>query len=180
MPLTFRKALPEDAETIAALVNSAYRGEHSKRGWTTEAELLDGRRTNAEDVRQLIKQPGSIILLCLQGQEIVGSVHIEQIGEQADLGMFVVEPTLQGSGVGKRLLALAEHTAQQEWGVNRMVMCVVTLRHELIAFYQRRGYRRTGVFKPFPTNPAMWTPKVSGLLLETLEKDLVDAAGSPE
>jgi ribosomal protein S18 acetylase RimI-like enzyme len=180
MSLTFRKALPEDAETIAALVNSAYRGEHSKQGWTTEAELLDGRRTDAAEVRQLIDQPGSSILLCLQGREILGSVHIKQVGDHADLGMFVVEPGLQGQGVGKSLLALAEKTARQEWGANRMVMYVITLRHELIAFYQRRGYRQTGDFKPFPVNPAAWTPKVNGLQLEMLEKDLIDAASSPE
>ncbi len=180
MTLTFRKAQPTDAERIAALVNSAYRGEHSKQGWTTEAELLDGSRTDAQDVLQLINQSGSIILLCLQGAEIMGSVHIEQARDHADLGMFVVEPGLQGQGVGKRLLTLAEQTAQQEWAARKMVMYVITLRHELIAFYQRRGYRRTGALKPFPVNPAVWTPKVSGLQLETLEKDLIDAASSPE
>ncbi len=180
MTLTFRKAQPTDAERIAALVNSAYRGEHSKQGWTTEAELLDGRRTDAQEVLQRINRPGSIILLCLQGAEILGSVHIEQAGDHADLGMFVVEPGLQGQGVGKRLLALAEQTAQQEWAARKMVMYVITLRHELIAFYQRRGYRRTGVFKPFPVNPEVWTPKVSGLQLEVLEKDLIDAANLPE
>jgi ribosomal protein S18 acetylase RimI-like enzyme len=180
MQLTFRKAQPTDAESIAALVNSAYRGEHSKRGWTTEAELLDGSRTDTHEVQQLISQSGSIILLCLQGSKILGSVHVEQAGDHADLGMFVVEPSLQGQGVGKRLLALAEQTAQQEWAATRMVMVVITLRHELIAFYQRRGYRRTGICKPFPVNPEVWMPKVSGLQLEVLEKDLIDAAKSPE
>lgn len=180
MSLTFRKAQPTDAESIAALVNSAYRGEYSKQGWTTEAELLDGSRTDAQEVQQLISQSGSIILLCLQGSKILGSVHIEHAGDHADLGMFVVEPGLQGQGVGKRLLALAEKTAQQEWAATRMVMHVITLRHELIAFYQRRGYRRTGVLKPFPVDPEVWMPKVSGLQLEVLEKDLIDAAKSPE
>lgn len=180
MPLTFRKAQPDDAGHIAALVNSAYRGEYSKRGWTTEAELLDGRRTDAEEVRQLIARPGSIILLCLRGDDIVGSVHIEQAGDQADLGMFVVEPGLQGQGVGKRLLALAEQTARQEWAARKMVLVVITLRHELIAFYQRRGYRRTSVLEPFPVNPEVWMPKVCGLQLEVLEKYLVDVAAAPE
>jgi len=179
MSLIFRPALPTDAERIAVLVNSAYRGEHSKRGWTTEAELLDGRRTDAEEVRQLIAKPGSIILLCLDGPEMVGSVHIEQAGDHAALGMFVVEPGLQRQGVGKRLLALAERTAQQAWGSRKMVMYVITLRLELIDFYQRRGYRRTGDVRPFPVNPAAWTPKVSGLQLEVLEKDLIDAASLP-
>ncbi len=170
--LEFRKAVPADAERIAALVNSAYRGEHSKLGWTTEAELLDGRRTDAGEVRQLIARPESYLLLCLDGPEIVGSVHIEKAGKVAELGMFVVEPGLQGHGVGKRLLACAEQTAQREWGVGKMAMAVITLRRELVAFYERRGYWRTGVLKPFPVNPDAWTPKVSGLQLEVLEKAL--------
>jgi len=172
--LTFRPAVPADVERIAALVNVAYRGEHSKRGWTTEADLLEGRRTEAEEVRRLLAQPYSAILLCLQGTELVGSVHIEKAGDHADLGMFVIEPALQGRGIGKHLLALAEQTAQQQWGVDKIVMAVISLRQELIVFYQRRGYRRTGILRPFPINPAMWTPKVPGLQLELLEKFLVD------
>ncbi len=168
--VAFRKAAPTDAERIATLINSAYRGEHSKLGWTTEAELLDGRRTDTEEILRLIAKPDSLVLLCLEKQEIIGSVHIEKAGDQAILGLFVVEPGLQGRGLGKRLLAFAEQTAQQEFGVSRICMAVITLRDELIAFYERRGYVRTGVKKPFPVNAALWTPKVPGLRFEILEK----------
>jgi len=172
MSLTFRNAIRVDAERIAALVNSAYRGEQSRSGWTTEADLLDGRRTDAREVRRLIAQRNSIILLCQDGKKIVGSVHIEKTSDHASLGMFVVEPTRQGRGIGKRLLACAEQVAQREWQVDKIVMYVITLRHELIAFYARRGYRRTGVLHEFPVNPKMWQPKVSGLTFEALEKNI--------
>jgi ribosomal protein S18 acetylase RimI-like enzyme len=173
MALTFRNATRLDADRIAALVNSAYRGEHSRQGWTTEADLLDGRRTDAGEVQGLITRRNSIILLCLAGNEIVGSVHIEKCGDHVSLGMFVVEPTLQGRGIGKRLLACAEQAARKEWQVHKMRMHVITLRHELIAFYLRCGYRRTGVLQEFPENPEMWQPKVTGLKFEVLEKNIV-------
>ncbi len=170
---TLRKAVATDALCITRLVNSAYRGEHSKKGWTTEAGLLSGQRTDTAEILRLIaEEKESAILLCLNDGVIVGSVHIEKMSDHANLGMFVVEPTLQGHGIGKRLLTLAERTAQQEWGVGTMIMAVITVRHELIAFYERRGYRRTGILKPFPANPALWTPKVSNLSLELLEKTL--------
>lgn len=171
MSLIFRNAIPIDAERIAALVNSAYRGEHSRLGWTTEADLLDGRRTDAREVRRLIARRNSIILICQDGREIVGSVHIERTGDHASLGMFVVEPACQGCGLGKRLLARAEQVVQREWQVEKIVIHVITLRHELIAFYLRCGYRRTGVLHEFPVNPKMWQPKASGLTLEALEKN---------
>jgi GNAT superfamily N-acetyltransferase len=167
----FRKATLLEAELVAALVNSAYRGESSKQGWTTEAELLEGLRTTMEDVKKLIvSSDDSFILLCLKEAQIVGSVHVEKRDEQAHIGMFVVAPVLQGNGIGKQLLAAAERTAQQVWAVSSFVMAVITLRHELIAFYRRRGYQRTGVLQDFPYNPALWTPKVEGLQFELLEK----------
>jgi len=172
MALKFRNAIRADAERIAALVNSAYRGEHSRSGWTTEADLLAGRRTDAREVRRLIAGGDSLFVLCLDGTELVGSVHIGKTGDHASLGMFVVEPTRQGRGIGKRLLACAEQMAQREWQVDKIVMYVITLRHELIAFYARCGYRRTGVLHEFPVNPEMWQPKVSGLTLEMLEKNV--------
>ncbi|QSA97083.1 GNAT family N-acetyltransferase [Methylococcus sp. EFPC2] len=170
MSLTFRKAVADEAESVAALINSAYRGERSRLGWTTEAHLLDGLRTDTADIRQLIARRDSIILLCEHAEAIIGSVHIEKAGGDANLGMFVVDPTRQGQGVGKHLLSRAEETARTEWQVDKIVLHVITLRHELIAFYGRRGYRRTGVLHEFPVNPALWTLKVDGLALEVLEK----------
>lgn len=172
----FRIAHVTDADAIADLVNAAYRGESSRRGWTTEADLLDGRRTTADEIRQLIRAPDSIILLCTDAGGLLGSVHVAQVDRHAHIGMFVVSPPLQGKGVGKQLLEAAERTAQQEWSVRQAVMHVITRRAELIAFYERRGYVRTGVCHAFPENPAMWIPKVTDLQLEVLEKQLSDAS----
>ena len=168
--LTFRKAVAGEEVPIADMINTSYRGETSKLGWTTEADLLDGLRTNAEEIRRLIAADGSMILLCLDGAELIGSVHVERKQDHAYFGMFVVQPILQGRGIGKQLLEMAEQTVLREWGIGKFVMVVISFRQELIAYYERRGYRRTGKHLPFPSNPKMWTPKVEGLRLELLEK----------
>lgn len=170
--LSFRKAEQADAPHIVSLVNSAYRGESSRQGWTTEADFLDGRRTDVAEVQKLIAAPGSLYLLCLLDGEAVGSVHLEQAADGAYLGMFAIQPTRQGHGIGSRLLERAETIVRKEWGLSKIMMRVVTLRHELIAFYARRGYVRTGKLRPFPLNAALWTPKVAGLQMELLEKIL--------
>ena len=110
-PVSFRRATNEDSGRIADLVNSAYRGCE---GWTTEAELLDGNRINREEVQTLIEADRSMILLCLDGTEIVGSVHLRKMESTAYLGLFVVKPTLQGMGIGKRFMRAAENIAQKE------------------------------------------------------------------
>ncbi len=171
--LSFRKTTLEEAEFIAKLVNSAYRGDSSKAGWTSEADLLDGRRTDLLEIQSLIQDAAnSMILLCLQNDEVIGSVLLQIKGAEAYLGMFVVRPDLQGNGIGKQLLSAAERIAQQEWSVSKITMSVITLRPELIAFYQRRGYRRTGEVLPFPDDPAAGIPLVPDLQFEMLEKDL--------
>lgn len=170
LELTFRKAVAGEAAQVADMINTSYRGETSRLGWTTEADLLDGLRTDTEEIRRLIAAADSMILLCLDGVELIGSVHVERKEDHAYVGMFVVRPTLQGRGIGKLLLETAEHAVLREWGVGKFVMVVISFRQELIAYYERRGYRRTGRNLPFPSNPAMWTPKVEGLKLELLEK----------
>lgn len=170
--LSFRRAVMADAAEIAALVNICYRGETSRQGWTTEADLLKGLRTDVAEVSSVIADEAFIILLCQRDLEIVGSVCIERQGDQAHLGLFVVKPSLQGKNIGKQLLQFAEQAAQQNWQVSKMVMTVISCRHELIAFYERRGYQRTQVFKEFPVNPELWQPQVEGLQLEILEKPL--------
>ena len=172
--LTFRRATASDVDAIVALVNSAYRGETSRAGWTTEAEILGGQRTDAEEIAHLIAEDGSAILLCLRGGEIIGSVHVERMdAATAYLGMLVIRPVLQGQGLGRCLMDEAERFARAEWDATRMQMQVITLRHELIAYYERRGYRRTGETRPFPaTDPRFGLPKVEDLMFEVLEKSL--------
>lgn len=171
-PLTFRLATTQDIDTLAALVNSAYRGDSSRAGWTTEADLLGGQRTDSDEIRSLLETTGSIILIGMQDAEIIATLHLQQDGTRACLGMFAIRPDLQGAGIGKHCLQQAEHLVQQRWGASTMLMTVITLRHELIAYYERRGYRRTGILKPFPTSPRFGIPKTDGLELMVLEKTL--------
>lgn len=171
-PLSFREAASTDAELLDALVNSAYRGESSKQGWTTEADLLDGTRTNRADIENLIAKKGSMILLCAEGAEIIGCVHLELSGMECQLGMLVVKPGLQSRGIGKQLMLAAEVAARDAWGVRTITMSVISVRHELIAFYERRGYRRTGRKKPFVADDTHGFPKSQPIEFEVLEKIL--------
>jgi ribosomal protein S18 acetylase RimI-like enzyme len=172
LPLSISKANRQDASQINALVNLAYRGESSRLGWTTEADLLAGRRTDIEEVLQLIADADSMFLLGKTNEELAGTVLLQKQPGCVCLGMLAVDPPLQDKGIGKQLLLAAEQTAQQAWAVDKSVMDVISCRDELIAFYERLGYRRTGISREFPVNPELWTPKVADLRLELLEKML--------
>ncbi|WP_460303405.1 GNAT family N-acetyltransferase [Actinocorallia aurea] len=119
-------------------------------GWTTEADLLDGQRTDPGAVEELLEFAGSRVLLAERDGVLVACCHLERRGESAYFGMFAVRPGEQGAGVGRAVLAEAERAAAEEWGAREMQMTVITLRAELIAWYERRGYRRTGEIRPFP------------------------------
>lgn len=170
--LEFRKAVAADAETIVALVNSGYRGDASRVGWTTEADYLVGLRTDREEILRLIADADTMLLLCLSDEVIVGSVQLQRTAKAAYLGMFVVDPQLQGQGIGKRFLTAAEAAIAREWRCGKIQMTVITLRTELIAYYERRGYRRTGIFKPFPVEDTRSSLTVPELRFEVLEKEL--------
>jgi predicted N-acetyltransferase YhbS len=172
--LTFRRATPADTATVVALVNSAYRGDSSRAGWTTEADILGGQRTDAGEIAHLIEKEGSVILICQRDGEIIGSVHLEQVDvSTVYMGMLVIKPVLQGQGLGRRFIAEAERFARVGWDPSRMRMQVISLREELIAYYERRGYRRIGETLPFPvSDPGFGLPRVEGLEFEVLEKIL--------
>jgi len=172
-PHVFRAASSGDVSAIVALVQSAYRGEASRAGWTTEADLLDGQRTDADEVSALIDAPGSSILLCEQTGTLLASAHLQKHESICHFGMFAVRPDLQGAGVGRAMLAEAERIARDKWHCREMQMRVITLRTELIAWYERRGYRRTGVFAAFPYGELRFgIPKRDDLRLEVLSKSL--------
>jgi len=167
---TFRLAQMADVASIVQLVNSSYRGESGKQGWTTEADLLDGQRTDEEEVTRLLQAQDSMIVLCLLDGKILASVQLEKHSEGAYLGMLAVNPVLQNQGIGKRLMAEAEAIAKRQWAAQKMLMTVINLRYDVIAFYQRHGYARTGRTVPFPTSEKYGIQKVPGLMLEYLEK----------
>ena len=171
--LTFRAATEADVAAVVALVESAYRGDASRAGWTTEADLLDGRRTGPDDVRAQQARPWSRVLLAYRGDALVACAHVAVEDGAGSFGRFSVVPGLQGGGIGKAVLAEAERIVRDEFGQRTLAMTVIDLRDELIAFYERRGYRRTGVHKPFPYGDARFgLPKRDDLRFEVLEKDL--------
>lgn len=170
--ITYCYAVLDDADNIAHLVNSAYRGDTSRAGWTTEADLLDGTRITANEVREQIEDKESLILLCLQNHKMIGCVHLQKMEATAYFGMFVVQPTLQGAGIGKAFMQEAETRVKNLWNTEKMWMAVISIRSELIAYYERRGYLRTGRCKPFEVDISNGIAKVSNLQFEELEKRL--------
>lgn len=147
-------AAREDLPAVAALVNSAYRGETSRQGWTTEADYIEGQRTDAHTLAaDLARDPKARLLVlrdCPDG-ELLGSVWLEPVGDGATwyLGMLTVRPDRQDRKLGRELLAQAEAAAAGE-GARRIRMTVIGVRDTLIAWYERRGYCLTGETRPFP------------------------------
>jgi ribosomal protein S18 acetylase RimI-like enzyme len=171
--MQFRRATLADVPAIVSLVESAYRGDASRVGWTTEADLLDGQRTDAEAVASLISNPTSRILLAESEDGLLGSVLLSDEGEGAYLGMFAVRPGGQGRGVGSALLGEVERVSLHELGRRFTRMTVLVQRPELIAWYERRGYRRTGEREPFPYgDPRLGLPRRDDLAFEVLRKEL--------
>jgi GNAT superfamily N-acetyltransferase len=171
--LAFRIATPADVASIVLLVESAYRGDRGRQGWTTESDLLDGQRTDHAEVSLLLERAGSRVLLAEQEGRLLACCHIEDHGGSCYFGMFSVEPTLQGGGVGRATLAEAERVAREEWACREMTMTVIDIREELVRWYERRGYRRTGEHKPFPYGDARFgVPKRDDLRFEVLAKSL--------
>src|SRR3970040_951844 len=125
--MTYRTASAADVRAIVALVQSAYRGEASRAGWTTEADLLDGQRTDADAVAALIHAPASRILLCEQGDELLATAHRKRHGSTCHFGMFAVRPDRQGGGLGQTMLAEAERMARDDWGCREMQMTGITV-----------------------------------------------------
>jgi ribosomal protein S18 acetylase RimI-like enzyme len=171
--LHFRNATLADIESLVAFVTAAYRGDSSRQGWTTEADVLDGNRIDPQVLREDIMRDRSRILLLERGGELLACAHVCEDDGAGYFGMFAVKPTLQGGGIGTRVLDEAERVVRDEWQLPVMRMTVIDLRDELIAFYQRRGYRRTGMFKPFPYGDERFgIPRRDDLRFEVLEKPL--------
>lgn len=184
MDFKFSFASIYDAPEVVKLVNSAYRGESSKSGWTTEADLLDGQRTDYSEIVNILEQEGSTILTARNNSgEILACCELKIIpgnyfdksapSEKKNLyfGMFTVQPLLQNSGIGKIFLTQIENYARQ-WDLEKIQMSVITLRKELIAYYERRGFQTTSLFIDFPTELKFGVPKIANLKMVILEKKL--------
>ncbi|MFF5938006.1 GNAT family N-acetyltransferase [Streptomyces sp. NPDC012508] len=172
--IAYRDAVEDDVVALVPLVESAYRGDSSRAGWTTEADILQGQRTDEEGVRAVITTPGSRLMVVERDGELVACCQLEHRGEAAYFGMFAVRPELQGSGLGRRIIEEAERRVREIWGVSEMHMTVISVREELIAWYERRGYRRTGRMTPFPYGDERFgVPQRDDLQFELLVKPLV-------
>lgn len=168
MTVRIRPARADDVDAVVALVESAYRGESSRAGWTTEADLLDGQRTDADEVASVLPD----LLLAVDGEDLVGCCVLACKEAVGYFGMFAVRPVLQGGGVGTALLTAAEDRARAH-GLPAVEMTVLSSRAELIAYYLRRGYAETGETRPFPYGDERFgRPRTDDLAFVVLRKPL--------
>ncbi|MCW9024598.1 MAG: GNAT family N-acetyltransferase [Gammaproteobacteria bacterium] len=169
--LVYRFATNTDIKAISELINTAYRGDSSRQGWTTEADFLGGQRTDAEEIKELIQRPDGYILLCLRNNELIASAYLQYSSEIAYIGLVAVQPTEQGKGIGRTLLSKAERIIYCDWKLTAIKMSVITLREELICWYERLGYARTGSYEEFPYGEERFgLPKRDDLKFEVLIK----------
>jgi GNAT superfamily N-acetyltransferase len=176
---TIRLATSQDAEAVVELVNAAYRGESGRKGWTTESDILGGQRVDRERICEQINSNDSRIILALDAsRKIVGCVHVEKTASPQGapacyLGMLTADVRIQAKGLGSFLMSSAEDYARREFRAKLMSMTVISVRAELIAWYERRGYTRTGETKPFPYgNERFGIPLRTDLVFAVLEKPL--------
>lgn len=164
---SFRLAHAQDLPALCALVESAYRGDSARGGWTHEADLLEGTRTSQDELAQVLGDPASRLIVAERDGALIGTVTITQRSDEtAYLGMLCVDPALQAGGMGRALMAEAEDRARRDFAAKTMEMTVIAPRRELIAYYERRGYAQTGETRPFPV------PDYSHLSMVVLAKAL--------
>jgi ribosomal protein S18 acetylase RimI-like enzyme len=175
MHIEFTQADDSDVEAIVELVNSAYRGENSKKGWTTEADLLGGQRVDPESIIADLTKDNSVILIAQDEEDddrIVGCVHLEKHLDKCYMGMVTVEPELQNKGIGKMLIEEGQAFAEY-WDCTHIYMTVISARTELLAWYAKLGFQNTGEKRPFHYgNERFGIPKVENLEFVVIEKKL--------
>lgn len=172
MMISIRPATLADIPALHALIETAYRGESAKRGWTHEADLLGGQRTDPEALGDMLANPDMVLLVAEDTERLIGCVQGTRVGTaRAYLGLLTVDPALQAAGLGRRLIAAIETDSAARFGAQVMEMTVIRQRDELIAYYVRRGYALTGETRPFPMEDARFgLPKTRALEFVVLEK----------
>ena len=172
--IEIRDAVPADIPALHRLVESAYRGEASRAGWTTEADLLEGQRTDPEGLADILADPAQGLLTAWRGGGLVGCILIADRGEGTGyFGMLSVSPTLQGGGLGRRLVEAAHRALAERFGARRVRISVFPQRETLIAWYERLGYRKTGETLPFPYGDLRFgLPKRDDLYFVVMEHEL--------
>ncbi len=179
--MKLRGATSQDVPQLLALVQGAYRGDSARRGWTHEADLLDGQRIDAEALSAIMADDDERILVAYDGDALIGCVHISRIAAgRAYLGLLTVDPSRQAGGLGRGLIAAAERAAVAAFGASSMEMTVIRQRKELIAWYERRGYRVTGERRAFPYGDSRFgLPRVDDLDFVVLVKGLDQLSVAP-
>ena len=167
-----RSATAADIPVLHALVEAAFRGDSARGGWTHEADLLDGQRTDPAALGDAIAEPDKVILIAERDGEAIGCVQVGRVAPGlSTLGLLAVRPTRQAGGLGRTLVAAAEAHARDVHGSSRMEMTVIAARRELIAWYERQGYRATGEVRPFPMDDRRFgLPRVDTLSFAVLER----------
>lgn len=163
------KATIADIPALNILINSAYRGETSKKGWTTEAHLLEGKRTTEKELTEMFQDSKNTFLKFTENNQIIGSVLLVKKEQQLYLGMLTVSPELQNSGIGKKMLLEAENHAKT-LGLSSIIMTVISVREELLNWYKRHGYADTGKREAFPESEIHATISEDPLEFIFLEK----------
>lgn len=169
-----REATAADLAALHRLIEGAYRGDGARRGWTHEADLLGGQRTDLDALHEILADPAQVLLLAQADEDVRACVLIADKGDGlAYLGMLTVDPALQGVGLGRRLVRAAEAEAVARFAARRMEMTVIVQRVELIAWYARLGYTATGEMRPFPMDqPRFGLPRRDDLAFTVLARDL--------
>ena len=166
------KVAIEDVASLNKLINSAYRGESSKKGWTTEANILEGKRTTEDELIEIIQDQKNTILKYSENNEIIGCVLLVEKEDELYLGMLTVSPVLQNSGIGKKLMEQAE-IYTSDLGLSKIVMTVISVREELISWYKRKGFVDTGAREPFPARDVFSQTANEPLEFMVLEKRIL-------
>jgi len=171
MDYTIQPATSADVPVLNKLVNSAYRGESSRKGWATEADLIDGTRIDEAAMLDLINDKNTTVLKYTEDNVILGCVELRKERENLYLGMLSVQPDLQAQGIGKKLMFAGEDFARTH-GCKKITMTVVSVRDKLIDWYIRHGYRLTGERKPFVFPDERWGIPKQPLEFVVMEKAL--------
>ncbi|KAL7628387.1 hypothetical protein AAE478_002589 [Parahypoxylon ruwenzoriense] len=172
--LQFRIATLDDAACLQELVQSAFRSEDSRPNWTADMDLSSRFRVDVEKVIAQISKPDGAILIATDSSGIpIASVEISKRGaDLVRLSMLAVDHRRQRGGIGRRLLAYTEDYSRRTWGVKKAGLNALSTRQELILWYLRCGYRKTGELTPFPSdrNDGLTLPE--DMCFVELEKDL--------
>ncbi len=169
MNLILEPATTKHVGAICELINLAYRGDN---GWTRETEFISGNRATINEVNYYLSDQNAHLFIAKDQHEIISCICVELNDNDAHIGFFAVHPKMQGRGIGKIILTQAENYAVNNLNVTKLSMAVVSQRSELIAYYERRGYQRTGVIKKFPVHRDVGVPLDNSLTIEYLNKNI--------